>query len=138
MAKIFSKIRFLALTIFFATLMLSFKISDIWHGIDGLFDGAIQVAEAQAQTKDASAKNPGDQSEDREVAQKKENAPDADEEEEVSRLITDDPTLLTPAEIEILQQLAVRRDSLDAREREFGAREGLLKAAEERIEKKNR
>ena len=136
MAKIFSKIRFLALTIFFATLMLSVKISDIWYGIDGLFDGAIQVAEAQAQTKDAPAKNPEDKNEDPEAAQKRENAPDADEEEEVSRLITDDPTLLTPAEIEILQQLAVRRDNLDAREREFGAREGLLKAAEERIEKK--
>ena len=136
MAKIFSKIRFLAITIFFATLMLSVKISDIWQGIDGVFGGAIKVAEAQAQTKDTPAKTPRDQSEDRDAPLKKGNSPDVDEEEGVSRLITDDPTLLTPAEIEILQQLAIRRDNLDAREREFGAREGLLKAAEERIEKK--
>ena len=136
MAKILSKIRVLALTIFFATLMLSVKINDIWDGIDGLLDGSIQVAEAQAQTNDAPTKNPEDQGEDEEVSQEKKDDPDADEAKGVSRLITDDPTLLTPAEIEILQQLAVRRDNLDAREREFSAREGLLEAAEERIEKK--
>ena len=136
MAKILSKIRVLALTIFFATLMLSVKINDIWDGIDGLLDGSIQVAEAQAQTNDAPTKNPEDQGEDEEVLQEKKDDPDADEAKGVSRLITDDPTLLTPAEIEILQQLAVRRDNLDAREREFSAREGLLEAAEERIEKK--
>ena len=136
MAKILSKIRVLALTIFFATLMLSVKINDIWDGIDGLLEGAIQVAEAQAQTNDSPAKNPEDQGEDEEAAQQKADDPDANAEEGVSRLITDDPTLLTPAEIEILQQLAVRRDNLDAREREFSAREGLLEAAEERIGKK--
>ena len=138
MAKIFSKIRFLALTIFFATLMLSVKISDIWDGIDGLLGGAIQVAEAQAQaqTNDAPAKNPEDQLENLEAKREKEDDPDANEGGDVSRLITDDPTLLSPAEIEILQQLAVRRDNLDAREAEFSAREGLFKAAEERIDKK--
>ena len=138
MAKIFSKIRFLALTIFFATLMLSVKISDIWDGIDGLLGGAIQVAEAQAQaqTNDAPAKKPEDQLENLEAAREKEDEPDANEGGDVSRLITDDPTLLSPAEIEILQQLAVRRDNLDAREAEFSAREGLFKAAEERIDKK--
>ena len=138
MAEIFSKIRFLALTIFFATLMLSVKISDIWDGIDGLLGGAIQVAEAQAQaqTNDAPAKNPEDQLENLEAKREKEDDPDANEGGDVSRLITDDPTLLSPAEIEILQQLAVRRDNLDAREAEFSAREGLFKAAEERIDKK--
>ena len=138
MAKIFSKIRFLALTIFFATLMLSVKISDIWDDIDGLLGGAIQVAEAQAQvqTNDAPGKNPEDQRENLEAAREKEDDPDANEEGDVSRLITDDPTLLSPAEIEILQQLAVRRDNLDAREAEFSAREGLFKAAEERIDNK--
>jgi len=51
-------------------------------------------------------------------------------------LVRDDPTLLTPAEIDILQQLAVRREQIDAREREMDMRSGLLNAAEERIEKK--
>ena len=81
-------------------------------------------------------KNPEDKRENLEAAREKEDDPDANEEEDVSRLITDDPTLMSPAEIEILQQLAVRRDNLDAREAEFSAREGLFKAAEERIDNK--
>ena len=41
--------------------------------------------------------------------------------------------MLTRAEIDLLQQLAQRRDALDARERELDEREGLLEAAESRI-----
>ena len=132
MAKIFSKIRFLPLTIFFATLMLTVKISDIWDGVDGIVSGSIQVAEAQAQTQEnppenanktdgADPKKAGDDSE-----QKADSNEDNEDEGETSRLITDDPTLLTPAEIDILQQLAVRRDNLDARDREIQTRDGLL------------
>ena len=53
-----------------------------------------------------------------------------------TKLITDDPTLLTPAEIEILMRLAERRDELAAKARELEAREGLLRAAEIRIERR--
>lgn len=137
MVKLFSKIRFLPLTIFFATLLLTVKISDIWDGVDGWLANSIQVSEAQAQTQaedPAAAVPPAGE----EALPPAAAAPidDGEDEEGTSRLITDDPTLLTPAEIEILQQLAVRRDSLDARETELGTREGLLKAAEERIDKK--
>ena len=55
---------------------------------------------------------------------------------EMSKLITEDPTLLTQAEIELLQQLAERRRVLEAREQELGIRSGLLAAAEKRIDKK--
>lgn len=51
-------------------------------------------------------------------------------------LTTDDPTLLTPVEIELLQQLAKRRDRLTVRERELQVRVGLMAAAERRMEKK--
>lgn len=47
-----------------------------------------------------------------------------------------DPTLLTQSEIDLLQQLAERRDVIETRERESNVREGLLKAAESRIDKK--
>lgn len=47
-----------------------------------------------------------------------------------------DPTLLTQSEIDLLQQLAERRDVIEVREREIKVREGLLKAAESRIDKK--
>jgi flagellar motility protein MotE (MotC chaperone) len=54
----------------------------------------------------------------------------------MSKLITEDPTLLTQAEIELLQQLAERRRVLEAREQELEIRTGLLSAAEKRIDKK--
>ena len=43
---------------------------------------------------------------------------------------------MSPAEIEILLRLAERRDELAKRQRELDAREGLLRAAEIRIERK--
>ena len=46
MKRIFSKIRFLPLTIFAATLMLTVKIGDIWDGFDGLINGTIHISEA--------------------------------------------------------------------------------------------
>jgi len=51
-------------------------------------------------------------------------------------LLGKDPTLLTQAEIDLLQQLADRREQIEARTRELDLREGLLKAAEDRIGKK--
>ena len=48
----------------------------------------------------------------------------------------EDPTLLTQSEIDLLQQLAERREIIEARERELDMREGLIQAAESRIDKK--
>ncbi|MEK9753966.1 MAG: hypothetical protein VW338_12275 [Rhodospirillaceae bacterium] len=156
--KWLAKIRFLPLTIFFATLMLTVKISDIWDSVDGLLSGPINVSEAQAQTQNPPAGNTGAPAQSGlpparnagapaqgalppaqgalPPAQSAGAAPGPGGGPEVSRLIKDDPTLLTPAEIDILQQLAVRRDQLDAREKEIQMRTGLLNAAEERINKK--
>ena len=47
-----------------------------------------------------------------------------------------DPSTLTKSEIDILQRLAERRDLITQRERELQAKEGLLKAAESRIDGK--
>ncbi len=47
-----------------------------------------------------------------------------------------DPSTLTQAEIETLQRLAERRDLIEQRERELGVKEGLLRAAESRIDGK--
>ena len=51
-------------------------------------------------------------------------------------MVTQDPTLLTPSEIELLQQLSQRRKVIEGREQELEMRTGLLTAAEARIEKK--
>ena len=145
MFSLFNKVRFLPLTIFFAALLLSVKIGNIWNEFGGWQYSPFQIARLQAQTKDASSeqslkKEPTeqaspDESEDK-VEERPKSTPDVINEDDISRFITDDPTFLSPVEIELLQQLAMRRDNLDAREGELRAREGLLNAAEERIEKK--
>ncbi len=150
MRKILSRIRFLPLTIFAATLMLTVKVGDIWDGFDGLINGTIQVSEALAQTADEGAKPaPGiNQAQAQALEGGPAGAPGTPEEqavpaalkdepqEEISRLITEDPTLLTQAEIDLLQQLAERRRVLESREQELEIRTGLLSAAEKRIDKK--
>ena len=140
MKRIFSRIRFLPLTIFAATLMLTVKIGDIWDGFDGLINGTIQVSEAIAQPAEEDAKpaaKDGQPAAGEKTAEQAVPAPLKDEPQgQISKLITNDPTLLTPAEIDLLQQLAERRQVLESREQEFELRTGLLAAAESRIDKK--
>jgi len=144
MRKLLSKIRFLPITIFAATLMLTVRVGDIWLGIDTLLDGSIKVSQATAQetAEQPQAAPPATQES---AAVPEEVAPEsapfvegggATVQEDPTRLISDDPTLLTPAEIEILMRLAERRDLLEKREREIDARAGLLRAAEIRIERR--
>jgi len=140
MKRIFSRIRFLPLTIFAATLMLTVKIGDIWDGFDGLINGTIQVSEAVAQPAEEDAKpaaKDGQPAAGEKTAEQAVPAALKDEPQgQISKLITNDPTLLTPAEIDLLQQLAERRQVLESREQEFELRTGLLAAAESRIDKK--
>lgn len=137
--RIFSKIRFLPLTIFAATLMLTVRVGDIWEGIDTIVSSSIRVSQATAQTAGQAATEPAPAGQ--ATASETAAAPPASEEgisvqDDPGKLITDDPTLLSPAEIEILLRLAERRDELAKQQRELDAREGLLRAAEIRIERK--
>ena len=114
MKRIFSRIRFLPLTIFAATLMLTVKVGDIWDGFDGLINGTINIAEAVAQTAEEgakpAAKDDGQPADGEKTAEGAVPAALKDEPQgQISKLITDDPTLLTQAEIDLLQQLAERR-----------------------------
>jgi len=142
MKRLFSKIRFLPLTIFAATLMLTIRVGDIWQGVDALLKSSINVSTVRAQTAETppAAAQPKPAAPAAGAANETASAPAAGEpttvKEDPGRLIKDDPTLLTPAEIELLQRLAERRDELEKREREINAREGLLKAAESRIERR--
>ena len=145
MFNFLNKVRFLPLTIFFAALLLSVKISNLWSEFGEWRYSPFQIARLQAQTKDASSEQlektePTEQTSPNEGENKDEGKPrsnpDVVDKDDLSRFVTDDPTFLSPVEIELLQQLAMRRDNLDAREDELRAREGLLNAAEERIEKK--
>ena len=136
-----AKLKFLPITIFFATLMLTVKIGDIWNGIDGMNEATINVSDALAQTTPEPPAGAAPQ-EEAAVAPEDttEAGPDASaeylDEAATSKLVTDDPTLMTATEIDLLQKLSVRREDIEKREREMDVRNGLLKAAEVRIEKK--
>lgn len=129
------KLRFLPALIFAAVLMLSVRVGNIWDGVDGALNSrssvgdAISVTSARAQGTPAET-GAADQAEVEQVPA------DPDDPEAVSRLVTNDPTLLTQAEIDLLQRLADRRELLESQEKEMEMRSGLLQAAEERIDKK--
>tara|TARA_Y100001960_G_C14728363_1_gene856115 strand:- start:287 stop:1066 length:780 start_codon:yes stop_codon:yes gene_type:complete len=156
-----AKLRFLPVTIFFAALMLTFKVGDIWTGADGLVSPIFQLNRARAQesekktstAKSSEAQNTSEvqreggakknnvesEGQAQGVKLKSESTKSIEFEKNKSNLegeVTIDPTFLTPEEIEVLQQLALRRDQLDEREREMDLRNGLLNAAEGRIDQK--
>ncbi len=135
--KILSKIRFLPITIFFAMMMLTVKIDSIWNGIVDLNSSAVEVATAEAQT----AADPVPDAETAIIPEsmqddQDEGESDTEEEDATALLVTNDPTLLTLGEIELLQKLSIRRQVLETRERELDMRSGLLSAAELRIDNK--
>lgn len=154
--------RFLPATIFAATLLLTVRAGDIWRDVTGILGaGGVRVADAAAQQKPAAA--PGQAQDEApgpapgqlgtagapapiEIVPEK--AAEAPAEGEATprpreatrgrpmRRLADDPTLLTQTEIDLLQQLAERRDRVEKREQELDVRTALLKAAEARIDKK--
>ena len=155
MRRLISRIRFLPLTIFAATLMLTVKVSDIWQGVEGLNGQTLEVSKASAQTTDNTAPES--------LSPSSEGTPDVMDSGEMAmtgdvasdqvdpfsigedlidmaadRIVNQDPTLLSEEEIALLQRLADRRVELDAREKEIAQRTGLLKAAEDRIDDKIR
>ncbi|MEE9545084.1 MAG: hypothetical protein V3V55_05765 [Rhodospirillales bacterium] len=135
MIDLISKVRFLPITIFFAVLLLTVKVGDIWNGFDGLLNGAVSVLSgARAQEKATPAKPQTEPSDEYSGTAAEGAFPDAVP--EASKAVTADPTLLTQSEIDLLQQLAERREVLEFREKELAMRTGMLKAAESRIDKK--
>jgi flagellar motility protein MotE (MotC chaperone) len=156
MTNLVSKIRFLPVTIFATVLMLTVKIGNIWEGVDVMINGTISVSDAVAQEapKPAPARPNAPAAQAPSAA-----APSNVQLEEGTQtpsgaagntdggisgdasqagLLSKDPTLLTQAEIDLLQKLAERRDILDGRGKELDNRAALMQAAETRIDKKIR
>lgn len=151
-----ARIRFLPITIFAATLMLTVKVNDIWTGIGGLLGGGITVADAEAQQQGQPKQQPkaGQPKQQTKAGQPKAGqpapppaaaAPDAAKDAKKDETAAKDgetkkpgadPTLLTQAEIDLLQQLAERRERIENREQELDRRNAMLKAAETRIDQK--
>jgi len=144
--KLFNKIRVLPVTIFAAALMVTVKVSDMWDGFDSK-ESPIQMSQAQAQENQDLPEPPAeDAAPEGENPAAEEQTPDAPEggaqaerEEEVNEDNPDnDPTLFTQPEIALLQQLASRREGLEKQADDLLIREGLVTAAEQRINTKIR
>ena len=143
--RAFFRVRLLPVVIFVSVLMLTVRVSDIWVGVDVLLNGELSVASAQAQQQtppadapptaempaptDAAAPDPL-------MATEPLDVPSEDRAAIAARMLSDDPTLLTQTEIDLLQKLAERREELNARARELETRQAMLQAAEARIDSK--
>jgi flagellar motility protein MotE (MotC chaperone) len=148
------RLRLVPLTIFAAALTLTVKIGDVWTGVGGFLNGTLAISKAEAQqqqgraaepapapTKPAQTPRPPTPLESPKTAAAPAappaSAPATPAPRSASRPSPiDDPTLFTQAEIDLLQNLAERREKLEQREREIEQRAGLLKAAETRIDQK--
>lgn len=145
MSSLFTQLRFLPITIFAAALMLTVKMGEIWDGIDGAMQSGISVSVAQAQAPNMAPAPPPPPPAAPAAAPATAPAAAAEGEgkpaaaapaEPVVPPLGEDPTLLTQAEIDLLQQLAERRETIEKREKQMEVQTGLLRAAESRIDKK--
>jgi hypothetical protein len=126
MLKFIAKIRIVSIIIFAAVLMLSFKISDILNNIE-LTWKTLSISRAQAQA-------PGEKKGAGAAIVRSTTKPI-----KASMVLTKtqrDPTLFSKNDISVLEKLVVRRELIDARSEELALQEGLLGAAEKRIDKK--
>ncbi|MDZ7714120.1 MAG: hypothetical protein U5L06_13930 [Rhodovibrio sp.] len=144
--------RILPVLILVATLTLGVRVGEIWQGFGGIaaadpdaasgadFVGdpfaGLQLAQAtpEPQADDGAVEADGaDRAAD--AGSARETAP-ADQAGARDLLAAADPLDMTEAEIELLQQLAERREKLEQRAQTLDRRENLVKAAEKRLDQK--
>lgn len=134
--------RLLPVTIFVAVLMLTVRLGGLYEDFNRLSLADVSVGQSTAQAQDAGAPP---------VAPAPAPLPAAAEglppvsasqvggqapKPESSFDPAQDPATFTQSEIDLLQKLAERREQIEAREKELAMREGLLQAAETRIDRK--
>ncbi len=131
------QLRLLPVAIFTLVLMLGLRLGNIWAGVNG---AGVTPSLAQQATAPAKAPPLAAPAKAAEKAPEKGDAKDAPAKAAATTARTDglpdDPALFSQAEIDLLQKLADRRVKLDKWAQELDMREGLLKAAEQRIDRK--
>ena len=121
--------RLLPVVVLVVFLVLIIKIPNIYRTVEGLMLDTRVLAYAEAQeTRDSEVKKT------REIPSGKALKNDLETKDKDEKPL--DPVLFTRSEIELLQELSRRRKELDGRERAIIQREGLLMAAESRLEVK--
>lgn len=141
--------RVLPVTIAAAGLLLVLRMTELWTEVSV---SVASQAEAQVSLEPlivpaaGSGEEAGESDHDEPVPDEHETADASADTHSTDDTHADDGTLplpdllgtstFTPAEVEVLTELAKRREDLDGRERELGLREGLLQAAEQRLDDK--
>ncbi|RKQ72694.1 MotE family protein [Oceanibaculum indicum] len=133
--------RLLPVTILAALLLLTVKLGGIWDGVSRLQAGigTAPVRAQQAQQPAPANQQPANQQPAGQPAANQQNGvgqSGAGQGGASSGGTAVDPILFSRSEIELLQELSRRRDELDQREQTLVQKEGLLAAAEQRIDKK--
>ena len=157
MFKFILRLRIMPVAIFVAVLIVSVKIGDIADLLTG--KSALEVSKVQAQqppapkSVQAQAQNqgtggptplqpPAAQAQGQDAPAPNPTAPQRTAGDVVPAAPPDssdpanDPTLFTQNEIDLLQSLAERREAIEKQTQEMTVRQGLLQAAEQRIDKK--
>ena len=132
------KLRVLPATIFFATLLLTVKIGNLWTGVGNLAP-ALQVADLRAQDSEDDDQAAADNEADGDETESAE-SDEGDVDDELAALdldalakqdaLLDTAPQLTQAELDVLQSLKQRRETLNQRESRLELRESLIEAAE--------
>ncbi|OSQ44038.1 MotE family protein [Thalassospira alkalitolerans] len=139
-----SAVRILPLVVLVGFLVLTVKVvglfSDKPKGTDVTTApsvSVVQVASAQAQEQPAAAGDPAGAGPglDNPMGMMEDTGP-VDGSDDAPPMLGGDPTLFTQEEIDLLQNLSVRRADLDRKEQRLDERESLLAAAEARIDAK--
>ena len=130
------RVRVLPLMIIVMFLMFSEKAFNIWQGASDVdFRGGIEIKPALAQQPEGSD-NPQTSVPADETANANQKLPPGTQplaETKDGTPIVGDPNRFSEREVQLLQELAERRNVLDAREKQLEEREVLLKAAEQKL-----
>ena len=124
-----------------SVVLLSYKLIGISEALD-LFHNPIKLTSALAQEQEAGkAEADGEDAKKNDGSDDSEEGGKKDEDKEASKKekkddAENDPTLFTQSEIDLLQDLAERREKIERTEQQIVLKQGLLKAAETRIEKR--
>ena len=134
--KMAGRVRILPMLIIVLALLFSVKLGNIWQGASSIdFHDGLDMQPALAQQSDTPEGTPMQN----EAPNLSDGPPPGTtplQETDAETPVLSDPNRFSEREVQLLQELAERRNVLDARERQLEEREALLKAAEQRLVEK--
>jgi flagellar motility protein MotE (MotC chaperone) len=140
MRRLSRPVHLLPVMLIAASLLLAAKVFDVASALGGFSTAAVPIAEARAESARPETNVSAHGAPAPAVASMTSAHREADRQpaglSTPQRPTADAPLPPTPQEIEILEQLAVRRKALDAREQDLERRSDLLRAAEARLDQK--